>query len=311
VPAGYRQTQAPAATFVDYGAADTTFGGRDFGNQKVADVQLHKTADRTAYDGGDLVTYTLVSHNAGPSAAPDVTVDDDVPAGVVLLGDEPQPINRDFRLLNANDHPVDATLDLECLSIDTGPPLDDLAPVVNTGRTGTSAYDPAPGNDAGDAAITIARVLGSAETGAGAGDDDGHAPAPGAPAAPHASIAAGPSPAARGTSGPAPERATAPAATPVSRATVGRLRTSGSGATATTTVRCTGAARCTGTVTATARLRTRHGVRRVTLGHARYAVRAGRSDTVRIAIARAYRHAVATGAVRAVTVRAATARRHR
>ncbi len=45
-----------------------------------ADVSIVKTSDHATYQGGDLVTWTLVAHNGGPSTAQNVTVDDDIPA---------------------------------------------------------------------------------------------------------------------------------------------------------------------------------------------------------------------------------------
>ena len=44
-----------------------------------ADVSIDKTADTPSYQGGDIVTYTLVAHNGGPSNAQNVTIDDDLP----------------------------------------------------------------------------------------------------------------------------------------------------------------------------------------------------------------------------------------
>ncbi len=44
-----------------------------------ADVSIEKTADKTQYNGGDTVTYTLKAHNDGPSTATNVTIDDDLP----------------------------------------------------------------------------------------------------------------------------------------------------------------------------------------------------------------------------------------
>jgi uncharacterized repeat protein (TIGR01451 family)/fimbrial isopeptide formation D2 family protein len=66
----------------------------------------------------------------------------DLPSGVVLLGHEPQPINRDFRLLNTTGHSVDVTLDLECLSIRTGPALDETFTLTNTATVASTTYDP-------------------------------------------------------------------------------------------------------------------------------------------------------------------------
>ncbi len=54
-----------------------------------ADVSIHKSADRVLHAGGDTVTYTLVAHNAGPSVANAVTLDDDVPPGLTFVSVTP------------------------------------------------------------------------------------------------------------------------------------------------------------------------------------------------------------------------------
>jgi hypothetical protein len=66
----------------------------------------------------------------------------DLPPGVVSLGNEPQPINRDFRLLNTTSGNLDVVLDLECLAIETGSPHDQVLTVTNTATAGTSTYEP-------------------------------------------------------------------------------------------------------------------------------------------------------------------------
>ena len=44
-------------------------------------------------------------------------------------------------LYNTNDHPVDVMLDLECISIETGPPLTDHRTVTNTAAVATTSPD--------------------------------------------------------------------------------------------------------------------------------------------------------------------------
>ncbi|WP_210494648.1 SdrD B-like domain-containing protein [Patulibacter sp. SYSU D01012] len=80
VPAGYRQTAAPGAVFVPYGAADATYGGLDFGNQKVTDVGIQKTVDAPQTVAGTSATWTLTVTNHGRWAAPGVVVTDELPA---------------------------------------------------------------------------------------------------------------------------------------------------------------------------------------------------------------------------------------
>lgn len=80
VPAGYRQTAAPAATFVPFGAADTDYAGRDIGNQKVTDLGIVKTASKPTTIAGESLSWTLAVRNHGLWPAPGVVVTDQVPA---------------------------------------------------------------------------------------------------------------------------------------------------------------------------------------------------------------------------------------
>lgn len=96
-----------------------------------------------------------------PSGSKGVTASYLLPAGVVLLGHEPQPVNRDFRLVNTTGSPVDVVLGLECVAVRTGPALDDVVSVVNTASVTTTTYDPDPANDTSSATVTVARAAGS------------------------------------------------------------------------------------------------------------------------------------------------------
>lgn len=80
VPAGYRQTAAPAATVVPFGAANTNYSGRDIGNQKVTDLGIVKTAGKATTIAGESLTWTLTVRNHGLWPAPGVVVTDQVPA---------------------------------------------------------------------------------------------------------------------------------------------------------------------------------------------------------------------------------------
>ena len=72
----------------------------------------------------------------------------DLPPGVISLGNEPQPINRDFRLLNTNPGNVTVTLDLECLGIRTGPALDESFTITNAASVTSTTWDPDLSNNA-------------------------------------------------------------------------------------------------------------------------------------------------------------------
>ncbi|MFC6340707.1 isopeptide-forming domain-containing fimbrial protein, partial [Nocardioides hankookensis] len=82
----------------------------------------------------------------------------DLPSGVLVLGHEPQPINRDFRLLNTTGHAVDVTLDLECLAIRTGPALSESLTLTNTATVASTTYDPdtSDNSDTVTADLTVA-----------------------------------------------------------------------------------------------------------------------------------------------------------
>ncbi|WP_244930731.1 isopeptide-forming domain-containing fimbrial protein [Nocardioides sp. W7] len=183
-----------------------------------------------------------------------ITATYDLPAGVLPLGHEPQPVNRDFRLLNTTDGPLDVLLDLECIGIRTGPELAEVLTVVNIAEVATTTYDADAANDTGSATVTLARAAGSVTP----------APAP----------------------GPAP----APAA-PVSA--VGAFRVVSASRGATVRVACAGSGVCTGTVTLTAVIAKRHGrAKRIVIGTARYRVLAGGTDRVRVTIKKRFRQDV-------------------
>lgn len=80
VPDGYRQTAAPGGTFVGLGVADHDFGGHDFGNRKVTDLSVEKTASKPITIAGERLSWSLTVRNLGRWAAPDTTITDTVPA---------------------------------------------------------------------------------------------------------------------------------------------------------------------------------------------------------------------------------------
>ena len=203
-----------------------------------------------------------------------------LPAGVISLGNEPQPINRDFRVLNTTGAPVTVTLDLQCLAIDTGTPGVSLS-IVNTATVHSTTQDGNEGDNSDSAVITVLPAA--------------VAPALSEDVAPGGTDAA-----------PAPA---APLVAP-SVARIGTVRAAASGSSATVAVRCSGARRCSGTVSLRAR-KTASSTRGATtkrttivLGTARYAVAPGGSSTVKVVIARKYRALVKSGKIRTVTVTA-------
>jgi len=97
-----------------------------------------------------------------PDGSKGIVATYDLPAGVVLLGHEPQPINRDFRLLNTTGHSVDVMLDLECLAIRTGPVLDETFTLTNTATVTSTTYDPDLSNNS--ASVTSALTVSAGTT---------------------------------------------------------------------------------------------------------------------------------------------------
>jgi len=87
VPNGFRQTDAPGAIGVDYAVGDHTFGGNDFGNQRMTDMRIVKEASKDVTIAGEALEWTLRVTNRGLFATPDVVVDDDVPAQVAEVLD--------------------------------------------------------------------------------------------------------------------------------------------------------------------------------------------------------------------------------
>lgn len=112
--------------------------GLDVTETTTATLSIRCLDTRTAKTGGhahDLAfshVIEKVTVGAGQRIDARVTCDDhakgivatlDLPAGLVLLGHEPQPKTRIFRLLNSTGGALTATIDLVCLGDRTGPPL--------------------------------------------------------------------------------------------------------------------------------------------------------------------------------------------
>jgi choice-of-anchor A domain-containing protein/uncharacterized repeat protein (TIGR01451 family) len=85
-----------------------------------------------------------------------------LPAGVLSLGNDPEPKTRVFRLVNTTGGDQQATIDLECLADRTGP---EIAPggaasvIDNTATVATSSTDAVPGNDSSTATVTVSSNL--------------------------------------------------------------------------------------------------------------------------------------------------------
>ncbi len=126
--------------------------------------------ETTGETNGHVHLLALVEHDKTFSVPPHQTVTDrvecgsdgkgivgsyDLDPGLISLGNEPQPVNRDFRIENPTDAPLDARLDLLCLGDrTTGAPTIDR--FVNTASV--SSPTPDPDTDDRSATATVTRV---------------------------------------------------------------------------------------------------------------------------------------------------------
>jgi uncharacterized repeat protein (TIGR01451 family)/fimbrial isopeptide formation D2 family protein len=90
-----------------------------------------------------------------PTGYKGITASYDLPVGVLLLGHEPQPVNRDFRLLNTTGGNVDVLLDLECIAVRTGPTVNDELTAVNTATVASTTYDPDLSNNSDTVTVQL------------------------------------------------------------------------------------------------------------------------------------------------------------
>jgi uncharacterized repeat protein (TIGR01451 family)/fimbrial isopeptide formation D2 family protein len=176
----------------------------------------------------------------------------DLPAGVVSLGNIPEPINRDFDLLNTTDSDQTVTLDLECIRLQTGDPVsaDD---VVNTAKIATTTNDANQANNSSSARILLERKAPVPDpTPAPVAPAPAPAPTPDPTPAPAPAPDPTPAPAPAPTPAPRPSApaptATAPRASVLSTA----LRVTGTASKATVAVPVSCASSCTGTATLSA-----------------------------------------------------------
>lgn len=82
----------------------------------------------------------------------------DLPNGVVSLGNEPQPVNRDFDLYNTTDQVQTVTIDVECVSLRLESPVT-VVEVKNTATVTSVTFDPVPANNSSSASIGIERAV--------------------------------------------------------------------------------------------------------------------------------------------------------
>lgn len=126
-------------------AGETTLGLRMLGDKTLVAGTTPHTHDLTFLHVVETVTLPpgeSVQRVSCPVGYKGIVATYDLPPGVFLLGHEPQPINRDFRLLNTTNAPIDVVLDLECLAIETSVARDETATLTNTATAASSTFDP-------------------------------------------------------------------------------------------------------------------------------------------------------------------------
>jgi uncharacterized repeat protein (TIGR01451 family) len=87
VPAGFRQTRTPGAIGVGYAIGAHNFTGNDFGNERLTDIVVDKTALKPVTIAGEDLQWALTVTSRGLFATPDVVVEDDVPTAVADILD--------------------------------------------------------------------------------------------------------------------------------------------------------------------------------------------------------------------------------
>lgn len=113
---------------------------------------------------GSVVVPAHATANVTLSCAQDakgIVASFDVPAAVVVVGNEPQPKSRVFRFYNPGASALTAAVDLECIDDRSGPVIDEHGTVTNVATASTTTLDPDPANDAASAQFAVFRALGS------------------------------------------------------------------------------------------------------------------------------------------------------
>ncbi|MVA77504.1 DUF11 domain-containing protein, partial [Auraticoccus sp. F435] len=120
---------------------------------RVSDLRVSKTVDATEARQGDVVTWTVVVTNDGPSDADAVEVQDDWPEGAQLLGHDADQgeLDPSTGLWSVGTLAVgaSATLTLEARLTGTGE-------VENTASATSDSVDPDPSGDVASAAVEVA-----------------------------------------------------------------------------------------------------------------------------------------------------------
>ncbi len=122
-----------------------------------ADLRVTKTADRSAAQVGDVITWTVAATNDGPSAASAATITDDLPTGVTLLTATATqgtcgPVGAQVVCSAgpmASGQTVTATITarVEAIAAET--------PLANVARVASSTFDPDPANNLSTVTTTV------------------------------------------------------------------------------------------------------------------------------------------------------------
>ncbi|MBJ7459398.1 MAG: DUF11 domain-containing protein [Thermoleophilaceae bacterium] len=155
VPIGYRQTAAPSAVAVGYGAADHTFGGHDFGNQKVTDIRVEKSASTPTVVAGRHVTWTIAVINDGHFATPDVRITDEVSPAVIAIDQLDSRCGVAGRTLTCEFGTLAPGARREITFRTLISPAEPDGPLTNSARGSSDWPDTNPGNDTGSVTIDV------------------------------------------------------------------------------------------------------------------------------------------------------------
>jgi len=119
-----------------------------------ADLRLGKNGDRSLVAAGQMLTYTLVVYNSGPSTAEDVVVTDDLPSDVIFKSAVPPP--NDHSPLRWSLDSIEAGRSREIqLAVQVSSDSSDI--LTNTAVVDSSTSDPNPSNNQGKARTIVVR----------------------------------------------------------------------------------------------------------------------------------------------------------
>ena len=146
------------------GGSDVNFannsGSNTTASSRTADVAVTKSASPTTINVGEQSTFTIQVRNNGPSTATSVGLDDPIPAGLQQVGNaNPSQGTCQAGVVTCNlgniapGATVTVTVTVKATSAAAGKTIKNVATASSTGAT-----DPTPGNNSGEATVTVRPV---------------------------------------------------------------------------------------------------------------------------------------------------------